>query len=589
MSNAFCFSILRIVTIHVLQSAGFDSTTGSAANALTDVFARYLSLISQSASQYANLAGRDKPNALDVSYAFADLGIDLLELQSWALEGDGAALITENLFQSDEDPGQLLKGVLYSGREKDSTVEFSYVWRDLTEDDVLKMENESSEEESDDEVMSDSVSRVGIKEDCNGTSRWRRPPPAHVPSFLPPFPGEEIAGEKNEEEMKETHAENNGVEMPKAKAVTPAHKSVDQTPAPRSPRTQTPHRRDPYHSLKSFEESSLAQETTFPLLPMKRSKPSKPAQKPLRNGLTLEKDALEEAVASIVPASHPNTLASDIHLKKKARLFTSMQTVGPPDSLFKLGYDSSGMMDRIASPVALAQLKAAATSLGEPSPFPDGFKLPTGTTAPLRKSTSGPSITIKQPSKSLDQATTGGGRSTISITLPNSTSSTAPSGPVLASGPGSQSSAPNSTPKIRFRISVPSSEASAAMSAATHSVSSPLAAQADSLSSLKTTSYSKSPLASSTLSSSAPSDGAASSAFSLQPHSQHSSEKTSPVQQAEDIINCVCENPHMDDGTFMIACDRCQVWYHGRCVGVLSNLVDTWYCSRCTDRDNDMR
>lgn len=51
---------------------------------------------------------------------------------------------------------------------------------------------------------------------------------------------------------------------------------------------------------------------------------------------------------------------------------------------------------------------------------------------------------------------------------------------------------------------------------------------------------------------------------------------------ATDIINCVCDNPTIDFGTFMIACDKCGVWFHGSCVGVAeSDQVEEWYCSRC--------
>lgn len=47
-------------------------------------------------------------------------------------------------------------------------------------------------------------------------------------------------------------------------------------------------------------------------------------------------------------------------------------------------------------------------------------------------------------------------------------------------------------------------------------------------------------------------------------------------------IRCICENPTVDYGTFMIACDRCSVWYHGSCVGIAeSDQVEEWYCRRC--------
>jgi hypothetical protein len=47
-------------------------------------------------------------------------------------------------------------------------------------------------------------------------------------------------------------------------------------------------------------------------------------------------------------------------------------------------------------------------------------------------------------------------------------------------------------------------------------------------------------------------------------------------------ISCICENPTVDYGTFMIACDTCSVWYHGSCVGIAeSDQVEEWYCRRC--------
>ncbi|KAI8645536.1 hypothetical protein BD408DRAFT_361288 [Parasitella parasitica] len=50
-------------------------------------------------------------------------------------------------------------------------------------------------------------------------------------------------------------------------------------------------------------------------------------------------------------------------------------------------------------------------------------------------------------------------------------------------------------------------------------------------------------------------------------------------------IRCICENPRIDYGTFMIACDRCSTWFHGDCVGIAErDQVEEWYCKRCTRR-----
>ncbi|KAF9319153.1 hypothetical protein BGZ91_005001 [Linnemannia elongata] len=59
------------------------------------------------------------------------------------------------------------------------------------------------------------------------------------------------------------------------------------------------------------------------------------------------------------------------------------------------------------------------------------------------------------------------------------------------------------------------------------------------------------------------------------------------VDDSGEVINCICSNPTLDDGLFMIACDRCEVWFHGRCVGVREgDAVKTWFCQRCTSSGN---
>lgn len=50
---------------------------------------------------------------------------------------------------------------------------------------------------------------------------------------------------------------------------------------------------------------------------------------------------------------------------------------------------------------------------------------------------------------------------------------------------------------------------------------------------------------------------------------------------------CLCHGP--DDGTFMIECERCQMWYHGRCVGIVTEVEIAsvtecelpWVCPPC--------
>ncbi|XP_022704329.1 death-inducer obliterator 1-like isoform X2 [Varroa jacobsoni] len=54
---------------------------------------------------------------------------------------------------------------------------------------------------------------------------------------------------------------------------------------------------------------------------------------------------------------------------------------------------------------------------------------------------------------------------------------------------------------------------------------------------------------------------------------------------------CVCHKPH--NNQFMIACDECENWFHGRCVGVskaegarMEKTGHEWFCSNCRKKRN---
>ncbi|KAF9982446.1 hypothetical protein BGZ75_006150 [Mortierella antarctica] len=51
-------------------------------------------------------------------------------------------------------------------------------------------------------------------------------------------------------------------------------------------------------------------------------------------------------------------------------------------------------------------------------------------------------------------------------------------------------------------------------------------------------------------------------------------------------LYCICRTPY-DPSRFMIACDQCDDWFHGDCVGVAEkeiDLVDQYYCKRCEEK-----
>ena len=54
-----------------------------------------------------------------------------------------------------------------------------------------------------------------------------------------------------------------------------------------------------------------------------------------------------------------------------------------------------------------------------------------------------------------------------------------------------------------------------------------------------------------------------------------------PSANSEEVY-CICRQP--EDGHFMIQCDKCDEWFHGRCVGVSSAegvALDKYYCPKC--------
>jgi len=48
-------------------------------------------------------------------------------------------------------------------------------------------------------------------------------------------------------------------------------------------------------------------------------------------------------------------------------------------------------------------------------------------------------------------------------------------------------------------------------------------------------------------------------------------------------LYCLCKQPY-DESQFYISCDKCQDWFHGRCVGVLQSeaeFIDEYICPNC--------
>uniref|UniRef100_A0A671K8X5 Nucleosome-remodeling factor subunit BPTF-like n=1 Tax=Sinocyclocheilus anshuiensis TaxID=1608454 RepID=A0A671K8X5_9TELE len=65
---------------------------------------------------------------------------------------------------------------------------------------------------------------------------------------------------------------------------------------------------------------------------------------------------------------------------------------------------------------------------------------------------------------------------------------------------------------------------------------------------------------------------------------------TSKDSKRDIKLYCICKTPY-DESKFYIGCDRCQNWYHGRCVGILQSEathIDEYVCPQCQSTEDAM-
>lgn len=51
----------------------------------------------------------------------------------------------------------------------------------------------------------------------------------------------------------------------------------------------------------------------------------------------------------------------------------------------------------------------------------------------------------------------------------------------------------------------------------------------------------------------------------------------------DQVLYCICRKPY-DVPRFMIACDRCDQWFHGECIGISEKegeFIDLYFCAEC--------
>ncbi|KAG9292114.1 hypothetical protein G9A89_005258 [Geosiphon pyriformis] len=222
----FCSFILRVSTLQILQTTGFEKSSSIGADVLTDVFGKYLELLGTIAQKNATHAGRTRANAYDVGATFEKLGIKFNELEEWLQnEKDSKAYGS----WEGEDPSEVLKDLL-GGSPQGSTDDQYLVFGESSSrvnlDDEFHLFGEVTEEDSEEERHTKrkrqygfsvsnyhSKNELGKKEShlnqfqdfpldetaslqnsdlaedkINNQVWWGQFMPSYVPEHLPPFP-----------------------------------------------------------------------------------------------------------------------------------------------------------------------------------------------------------------------------------------------------------------------------------------------------------------------------------------------------------------------------------------------------------------
>merc|ERR1712048_915835 len=65
---------------------------------------------------------------------------------------------------------------------------------------------------------------------------------------------------------------------------------------------------------------------------------------------------------------------------------------------------------------------------------------------------------------------------------------------------------------------------------------------------------------------------------------------STPVKEGGDEVFCICRSSDIE--RFMIACEKCNEWFHGDCINVSrkkAKNIEEWFCSKCLEMDNKLK
>lgn len=65
---------------------------------------------------------------------------------------------------------------------------------------------------------------------------------------------------------------------------------------------------------------------------------------------------------------------------------------------------------------------------------------------------------------------------------------------------------------------------------------------------------------------------------------------STPVKEGDDEVFCICRSSDIE--RFMIACEKCNEWFHGDCINVSrkkAKSIEEWFCFKCLEKDSKLK
>merc|ERR1712048_1160451 len=65
---------------------------------------------------------------------------------------------------------------------------------------------------------------------------------------------------------------------------------------------------------------------------------------------------------------------------------------------------------------------------------------------------------------------------------------------------------------------------------------------------------------------------------------------STPVKEGGDEVFCICRSSDIE--RFMIACEKCNEWFHGDCINVSrkkAKSIEEWFCFKCLEKDKKLK